>query len=88
MKPTVYIETTIPSYYVDTRPDLAAAIARTQEWWDNEKGDYECFLSPVVLDELGAGSYPHKEECLHLVEGLPILAVTQELLDIAVTCPP
>ncbi|MBN1346926.1 MAG: hypothetical protein JXQ73_29825 [Phycisphaerae bacterium] len=47
MRPTVYIETTIPSYYLDDRPDLARDVARTREWWDQERQDYECFISPV-----------------------------------------
>jgi hypothetical protein len=52
VKPTVYIETTVPSYYCDDRPDLAADIARTRDWWDQERTDYECFISAVVLDQL------------------------------------
>jgi predicted nucleic acid-binding protein len=83
MKPTIYIETTIPSYYVDQRSELAADTARTRQWWDEERSEYECFISPVVLDELAAGSYPHQSECLALVEGLPILAVEAEVLEIA-----
>ena len=83
MKPTVYIETTIPSYYCDERPAMAGEIARTREWWDRERGDYECFISPVVLDELGAGSYPSQTACLALVEGFPLLEVSSEVVDIA-----
>jgi hypothetical protein len=51
MKPTVYVETTIPSYYRDNRPAVAADIARTREWWDEERSDYDCYISAVVLDE-------------------------------------
>ena len=83
MRPTVYIETTIPSYRCDERPALAGDIARTREWWDVERGDYECFISAVVLDELGAGSYPQQAACLALVEGLPVLAVEPDVLEIA-----
>jgi predicted nucleic acid-binding protein len=83
MKPTVYIETTIPSYYCDDRPSLAADIARTREWWDQERGAYECFISPVVLDELSAGSYPSRAACLSLVADLPMLGVGPEVVEIA-----
>lgn len=79
----MYIETTVPSCYCDTRPELTAAIARTRQWWDQEREDYEPFISPVVLDELGSGAYPYKDECLALVASLPILAVTPEVLEIA-----
>ena len=61
MKPLVYLETTIPSYYCDNRPAMAADIARTCEWWDGERGAYDCFISAAVLDELGNEDYPHKE---------------------------
>jgi predicted nucleic acid-binding protein len=83
MRPTVYIETTIPSYYCDNRPALSADIARTREWWDVERGSYECFTSPVVLDELSTGKYPAQAACLALVNDLPLLAVVPEALEIA-----
>jgi len=83
VRATVYIETTIPSYCCDDRPALAADIARTREWWDVEREDYECFISLVVLDELASGAYASQAACLALVEGLPLLAVEREVLDIA-----
>ncbi len=83
MKPTVYIETTVPSYYCDERPSMAAEIARTREWWDQERADYECFISPVVLDELEAGSYPTRTARLALVEGFLLLEVAGEVVEIA-----
>jgi predicted nucleic acid-binding protein len=83
MKPTVYIETTIPSYYFDDRLALSADIGRTREWWDEERGGYECFISAVVLDELAEGEYPNQAACLQLVDGLPLLAVEPEVIEIA-----
>jgi len=83
MKPTVYIETTIPSYYCDNRPELAVDIARTREWWDKERQEYECFISPVVLEELESGEYPGKRDCLSLVSGLPLLGLADDILQIA-----
>lgn len=83
MKPLVYIETTIPSYYFEVRPGLAADAARTREWWDRERDRYDCYISPIVLDELNQGDYPTKKDCLSLVAGLPLLTVNQEVLDIA-----
>ncbi len=83
MKPTVYIETTIPSYYCDERPALAADIARTREWWDQERSEYECYISTIVLDELNEGTFPTQSACLALVKDLLLLAVIQEVADIA-----
>jgi len=79
----VCLETTIPSYYCDDRPAVAADIARTREWWDTERNAYDCFISAVVLDELSSGDYANKEKCLALVQRFPALEVNQEVLEIA-----
>jgi predicted nucleic acid-binding protein len=83
MKPTVYIETTVPSYYCDERPELAADIQRTREWWDQERSHYECFISAVVLAELERGDYEGKVRCLQLVEHFPMLDLAPEVEEIA-----
>jgi predicted nucleic acid-binding protein len=83
VRPTVYIETTIPSYYHDDRKDLANDIQRTRQWWDLERQSYECFVSAVVVDELAAGSYPNQSRCLDLVSSIPLLAMTPEVIQIA-----
>ncbi len=83
MKSLVYVETTIPSYYCDDRPAVAADIARTREWWDGERAGYDCFISAAVLDELRNGDYPNKEVCLNLVEAIRLLEVNREVLEIA-----
>jgi hypothetical protein len=83
MRPTVYIETTIPSYYCDGRPELMRDILRTRQWWDREREDYECFVSPVVVEELSAGRYPSKADCLRLIERLAVLEIEPEVLNLA-----
>ena len=62
MKPLIYVETTIPSYYCDDRHELTADIARTREWWDFERDAYECFISAIVMEELSAGNYPSRND--------------------------
>jgi hypothetical protein len=58
MKPTVYLETTVPGYLA-ARPsrDLVTAAHQeiTREWWDNRRGDFALFVSQMVLQEAGAG---------------------------------
>ncbi len=83
MRPTVYIETTIPPYYHDQRRELAADIRRTREWWDEERSDYDVFISPVVVDELSSGSYPTQAACIAMVAEAPMLALPDEVLEIA-----
>jgi len=79
VKPTVYIDTTIPSYYVDTRPSLAVHIERTRVWWDEEFDYYNVFTSPFVLTELDEGDYPNKPQALEIIQRVPILAPDPEI---------
>lgn len=85
MKPTVYIETTIPSYYYNSRPDAELKVLSkwTREWWDDRRHEYNLVTSAAVLDELGDGNHPLKKEKLALIEKLPLLPLTQEVLDVA-----
>lgn len=83
MKPTVYVETTIPSYYCDGRLELLADITRTRQWWDTEREDYECYVSEAVLSELAEGNYPSQRDCLALVKGIPEVVITEEIEQIA-----
>ncbi len=62
MKPRVYIETSIPSFYYETRNEPSAIARRdwTVEWW--EKGsNYELLTSVAVLEELEQGDYDKKK---------------------------
>jgi len=54
MKPSVYVETSIPSFYfeVRTEPKMIARRQWTREWWDNHFADYGIVTSVAVVDEL------------------------------------
>jgi len=84
MKQRVYIETTIPSYYFEIRedPEAITKIEWTQHWWDNQRNNYELVVSSAVIDELENGNYPTKKETLKLIEGLDVLKVVDDVLDI------
>jgi len=83
MKPRVYIETTIPSYYFDERRSLAHDIARTREWWDKERSQFDCVTSQVVIDELSAEGYRNRDKALRLLREVPRLRVSGAVLDLA-----
>ena len=57
--PTVYVETTIPSYLA-ARPSrdllIAAHQQLTWEWWDGERHKYALTVSPVVTGEVRRGN--------------------------------
>jgi hypothetical protein len=63
MKPSVYIETTIPSFDHEVRsaPEMGARRKWTREWWDQHRDQYEVFTSQAVLEELETGSFPIKQ---------------------------
>jgi hypothetical protein len=87
MKSKVYIESTIPSFYCETRTDLEAVARRnwTQHWWDFKRKSYEIFTSPAVLDELSDGDYPTKQSTLALLTGIPVLPIDDRIWEIVET---
>ena len=75
-KPRVYVETTIPSFYHETRtaPDIVARRRWTRQWWSGAPERYELVTSSPVLDELAGGPRERVAERLTLVRELPLLA--------------
>ena len=84
MKPYVYIETTVPSFYheVRTEPEMVARRQWTRDWWDNHRDDYQPVTSEAVIDELEKGSFPNKDDALALIEGLPLLEIDEAVGEI------
>lgn len=84
MKPRVYIETSIPSFYYEirTEPEMAARRSWTREWWEEERHHYELVTSLAVTEELERGEYPGKSDTLALMESVPILPVGDSIPEI------
>lgn len=84
MKPVVYIETSIPSFYHETRTDIGAAARRhwTRQWWDARKDEYELVTSPPTLDELDSAPEPKRSLCLQLLADIPVLEIPEGVEDI------
>ena len=76
-KPRAYVETTIPSFYHETRtaPDIVARRRWTRQWWSSAPERYELVTSSPVLDELAGGPRERIAERLTLVRELPLLAI-------------
>jgi hypothetical protein len=74
-KPRVYIETTIPSFYYETRtePNLVAWRDLTREWWTDAAERYELLTSFTVRRELGKGTSGLVRLRLELLDGIPLL---------------
>jgi predicted nucleic acid-binding protein len=73
----IYIETTVPSFYFEVRPEAEMVARRiwTREWWAAASSRDEIVTSEAVLEELSAGDHPHPEDCLALLADLPLLAI-------------
>ena len=87
MTTTVYVETSIPSFYHELRtdPEILARRQWTREWWENAWGRHELVTSPAVVYELERGDYLSRAACLELIAALPLLAVEPAIVDIAET---
>jgi hypothetical protein len=81
---TVYIETSIFSFYHERRTSSAVIAMRdwTRQWWDGHRQKYRVMTSTAVLAELGVGSLPHKEDALSMALSLPAIPIEDDIRDI------
>lgn len=86
--PTVYVESSIISYFRQ-KPSAdilnAARQLLTMRWWSNERAAYELVISQYVLDEISVGNSALAAERLLAVEGIPLLPPAAEIPQIAST---
>lgn len=84
MKPVVYIETSIPSFYheIRTEPEMAARKEWTRQWWNCFRDQFFPVTSEVVLDELNKGDYPNKDNIIALLNDVPLVAVEPPVIEI------
>lgn len=68
----VYIETSVPSFYFDTRRTLLARAWReaTRAWWPRALRRYELVTSAFVIAELAQAREPKRREALGLLDGV------------------
>lgn len=85
MANSVYIETSIISYLTSrvSRNLIGAARQQlTQAWWDT-RINYDLFISEVVYRECAAGDANAAKKRLDAIEGLALLRVTREAIEIS-----
>jgi len=72
---TVYIETSVPSYYFETRQTEKATAwrAATREWWDAHRHGDQLQTLQVVIAELSQAPVVKGRKALQLLDGIPIL---------------
>lgn len=76
---SVYIETSIPSFYFDTRRNVQFRAWRevTRRWWETVRHRYALCSSPFVVAELERTPEPKRTLALGLLEGIRLLADSQ-----------
>lgn len=74
----IYIETSIPSFYYETRSDDRSQRIRdwTRRWWDTRRHVHELVTSRAVFVELARAAHPRQEEKMALLRDLPRLPIT------------
>src|SRR5438105_4261472 len=87
MLPRVYVETTIPSFYHETRtsPVIVARREWTRQWWSDAPARYELVTSLAVVNELENGPPDRRAEWLSIIHGLPVLAIEAPIENIVET---
>lgn len=81
MQPSVYLETSIIGYLAMRMSGVLRVAANqqvTRDWWDNQRQNYDLFVSRYVLDECSAGDPVAAAERMVFLEGIPSLEVTDE----------
>ena len=83
--PTVYLETTIPSYLA-ARPSRDIIIAAhqqiTRDWWRDACERFDVYISEAVLAEICLGDPDVVAHRLAIVEKLPIVEINNEVQDL------
>lgn len=76
MPRSIFIETTIPSYYVSRPSRNLLQRARqelTRQWWNNCRQKFALYTSQLVLDEAAMGEPAKAAERLHLLTGVDLV---------------
>ncbi len=84
MSALIYVETSVPSFYFETRPEPEMQAKRkwTREWWDAPKFGVELVTGFPVHRELQVAPARKRDKALALIENLPVLPYTEELDEI------
>ena len=86
MKPKIYIETSVVSYYTN-RPsrDIVTAARQqvTREWWEESLNQFDTYISALVLEEASGGDPISAERRLEALKEIPVLKITDEAEDLA-----
>lgn len=86
MEGLLYVETTIPSFYHETRTtaDVVSRRNWTREWWDESRSDFNLVTAPPVLQELRRTPAPKRDLALEMLNEIRLLQPLPEIDEIIV----
>ena len=83
MTESIYIESSIISD-LTSRPNRDVVISArqviTENWWLSQKGNFDLFVSALVIQEISKGDREAAERRLNAVADIPLLGVSQDAL--------
>ena len=78
---SIYLESRVVIYLAD-RPSRDVVVAGNQQvardWWETRRGEWELFVSDVVVAECAAGDPTAASEREVCLADLPVLTTTEE----------
>jgi hypothetical protein len=82
MSALINIETSVPSFYYETRPerDLQSRRDWTRQWWGMPKLHQELVIGLPVISELEETPSPKRDQVLALIAQLRILPTSRRSL--------
>ena len=80
----IYIETTIPCFYLEVRTDATMVARRqwTREWFDTAILFDEIVTSAAVLEELERGEFPGRADAILMTREITPLQITDDIRQI------
>jgi len=86
MKPSVYLETSVVSYYTSSPSRDIFVLTHqqiTKEWWDTKSDIFDFLVSELVIDEVSRGDSEAATTRLAIIEDFSILPLTDEIRKLA-----
>ena len=86
MKATVYLETTVVSYFCSRpSPDIVTNARQqiTQQWWESRLDNFEVFVSDLVYKEISKGDLVAADKRKNAVKSFGIIGIDDKAIEIA-----
>ena len=86
MKPSLYLETTIPSYLaarMSSNIVIAGRQSVTHDFWEDERHKYDLYVSSFVYDECRRGDPGVAQKRLELLKNIRVLEETPDIEPLA-----